>query len=60
LIERQGKVNRSKQLSQAREVKKKGKGSVFTGKRTIEDWHNLFPDPVIANSAMDRIAHNAH
>ena len=36
------------------------KSTIFTGNRTIEDWHNLFPDPVIANSAMDRIAHNAH
>lgn len=33
---------------------------VFTGNRSIEDWQGLFPDPVIANSAMDRIAHNAH
>lgn len=36
------------------------KSTIFTGNRTIEDWHKLFPDPVIANSAMDRIAHNAH
>jgi transposase len=28
--------------------------------RGIEDWQGLFPDPIIANSAMDRIAHNAH
>lgn len=36
------------------------KSTIFTGNRTIEDWHNLFPDPIIANSAMDRISHNAH
>jgi DNA replication protein DnaC len=36
------------------------KSTIFTGNRTVEDWHKLFPDPVIANSAMDRIAHNAH
>lgn len=36
------------------------RSTIFTGNRTIEDWHNLFTDPVIANSAMDRIAHNAH
>lgn len=36
------------------------RSTIFTGNRTIEEWHNLFPDPVIANSAMDRIAHNAH
>lgn len=33
---------------------------IFTGNRSIEDWQGLFPDPIIANSAMDRIAHNAH
>ncbi len=36
------------------------KSTIFTSNRTLEDWHSLFPDPVIANSAMDRIAHNAH
>jgi len=33
---------------------------IFTSNRAIEDWQGLFPDPVIANSVMDRIAHNAH
>jgi DNA replication protein DnaC len=33
---------------------------IFTSNRSIEDWKGLFPDPIIANSAMDRIAHNAH
>jgi DNA replication protein DnaC len=33
---------------------------IFTSNRGIEDWQGLFPDPIIANSAMDRIAHNAH
>lgn len=36
------------------------KSTIFTSNRPLEDWHTLFPDPVIANSAMDRIAHNAH
>ena len=36
------------------------KSTIFTSNRPLEDWHVLFPDPVIANSAMDRIAHNAH
>jgi len=36
------------------------KSTIFTSNRPLEDWHSLFPDPVIANSAMDRIAHNAH
>jgi DNA replication protein DnaC len=36
------------------------KSTIFTSNRPLEDWHALFPDPVIANSAMDRIAHNSH
>jgi len=36
------------------------KSTIFTSNRILKDWHSLFPDPVIANSAMDRIAHNAH
>lgn len=36
------------------------KSIIFTSNRAIEDWQGLFPDPIIANSAMDRIAHNAH
>jgi len=36
------------------------KSIIFTSNRGIEDWQGLFPDPIIANSAMDRIAHNAH
>jgi DNA replication protein DnaC len=36
------------------------KSIIFTSNRSIEDWQGLFPDPLIANSALDRIAHNAH
>jgi len=36
------------------------KSIIFTSNRSIEDWQGLFPDPLVANSAMDRIAHNAH
>jgi DNA replication protein DnaC len=36
------------------------KSIIFTSNRGIDDWQGLFPDPIIANSAMDRIAHNAH
>jgi len=36
------------------------KSVIFTSNRGIEDWQGLFPDPLIANSALDRIAHNAH
>ncbi|MBI4708276.1 MAG: ATP-binding protein [Candidatus Omnitrophica bacterium] len=34
--------------------------TIFTSNRTIEEWQVLFPDPIIANSIMDRIAHNGH
>ncbi len=36
------------------------KPTIFTSNRSIEDWQGLFPDPIIANSIMDRMAHNAH
>jgi DNA replication protein DnaC len=26
----------------------------------MEDWLGIFPDPVMANAVMDRLAHNAH
>jgi len=34
--------------------------TIFASNRAIEDWLELFPDPIIANAVMDRIAHNAH
>jgi DNA replication protein DnaC len=33
---------------------------VVTSNRPPADWLALFPDPVMANSALDRLAHNAH
>jgi DNA replication protein DnaC len=36
------------------------KSTIFTSNRAIEEWIGLFHDPIIANSIMDRIAHNAH
>ncbi|MBU1413727.1 IS21-like element helper ATPase IstB [Myxococcota bacterium] len=37
------------------------KGSiVITSNRPPSDWLALFPDPVMANSALDRLAHHAH
>ena len=36
------------------------RSTIFTSNRAIEDWHGLFTDPIIANSILDRIAHNAH
>jgi DNA replication protein DnaC len=33
---------------------------VITSNRPPQDWVPLFPDPVMANSALDRLAHHAH
>lgn len=33
---------------------------VVTSNRPPQDWLALFPDPVMANSALDRLAHHAH
>ncbi len=32
----------------------------ITSNRPPQDWIPLFPDPVMANSALDRLAHHAH
>jgi DNA replication protein DnaC len=34
--------------------------TIFTANRGIEEWVPLFDDPILANSALDRLAHNAH
>jgi DNA replication protein DnaC len=37
------------------------KGSfIFTSNRKIEAWMDLFPEKVMANAALDRLAHHAH
>lgn len=33
---------------------------IITSNRPPHDWIPLFPDPVMANSALDRLAHHAH
>ena len=33
---------------------------IINSNRTPQDWIPLFPDPVMANSALDRVAHHAH
>ena len=33
---------------------------IITSNRPTQDWVPLFPDPVMANSALDRLAHHAH
>jgi DNA replication protein DnaC len=34
--------------------------TIFTSNRTVEEWIPLFDDPMLAQSALDRLAHNAH
>jgi len=34
--------------------------TIMTSNRTVEEWIPLFADPILAQSAMDRLAHNAH
>jgi DNA replication protein DnaC len=34
--------------------------TVFTSNRGVEEWIPLFDDPILAQSALDRLAHNAH
>jgi DNA replication protein DnaC len=34
--------------------------TIFTSNRTVEEWIPLFEDPMLAQSALDRLAHNAH
>ena len=34
--------------------------TIFTSNRTAEEWIPLFDDPVLAQSALDRLAHNAY
>lgn len=36
------------------------KSIILTSNRAMTDWPKLFPDPVIANAIMDRLAHTSH
>jgi DNA replication protein DnaC len=38
----------------------RSKSIILTANRAIADWPGLFPDPIIANAIMDRIAHTSH
>ena len=33
---------------------------ILTSNRALSDWTGIFPDKVMANALMDRLAHNAH
>jgi len=36
------------------------KASIFTANRQASDWYSLFPNPVVAESILDRIVNSAH
>jgi DNA replication protein DnaC len=33
---------------------------ILTSNRALSDWAGIFPDKIMANAVMDRLAHNAH
>jgi DNA replication protein DnaC len=36
------------------------KSTIITSNRAMSDWAAIFPDPIMANAILDRMAHNAH
>jgi DNA replication protein DnaC len=36
------------------------KSTILIGNRSMNDRKNLFPDPIIANTILNRFAHNSH
>jgi DNA replication protein DnaC len=36
------------------------KSIILTSNRAMTDWAGLFPDPIIANAILDRLAHSSH
>ncbi len=38
----------------------RSKSIILTANRAMTDWPGLFPDPIIANAILDRIAHTSH
>lgn len=42
-------------------IERYGRAStIMTSNRDVQEWMALFDDPIMANSALDRLAHNAH
>jgi DNA replication protein DnaC len=37
-----------------------GKPAIFTANRAVKDWYSLFPNPVVAESTLDRVVNAAH
>jgi len=38
----------------------RAKSIIITSNRAMTDWPGLFPDPVVANAILDRLAHTSH
>ena len=36
------------------------KSTIITSARSPEEWQSLFPDPILGNSALDRLAHSSY
>lgn len=41
-------------------TERSGKTTIFTANRQASDWYGLFPNPVVAESILDRIVNSAH
>jgi len=37
-----------------------GKSLILTSNRAPQDWYPLFPNPVVAESLLDRVINNSH
>ena len=37
-----------------------GRSIILTANRAAEDWYSLFPNPVVAESILDRLVNGAH
>ena len=38
----------------------RAKSIILTSNRAMNDWPGLFPDPIVANAILDRLAHTSH
>lgn len=36
------------------------KSNIVTSARSPEEWQALFPDPILGNSSLDRLAHSSY
>ena len=41
-------------------TERQGKSLVATANRAATDWYSLFPNPVVAESILDRVVNSAH